>query len=57
MRFDGCRRLLFTPPRPGLLQSRRGSLIQRHFSDLVRVREPYGVDQRRQALIALMGAA
>ncbi|WP_240509397.1 ATP-dependent DNA ligase [Streptomyces agglomeratus] len=35
---DGYRALLFTPSRPGgptLLQSRRGSLIQRHFPDLV----------------------
>ncbi|MEV8311950.1 ATP-dependent DNA ligase [Streptomyces flavidovirens] len=37
-KFDGYRCLLFTPPRPGgpvLLQSRRGSLIQRNFPDLV----------------------
>ncbi|MDH2388581.1 ATP-dependent DNA ligase [Streptomyces sp. HNM0663] len=37
-KFDGYRALLFTPARPGgptLLQSRRGSLIQRHFPDLV----------------------
>ncbi|MBT2511334.1 hypothetical protein J7I98_37070 [Streptomyces sp. ISL-98] len=37
-KFDGYRCLLFTPARPGgpmLLQSRRGSLIQRHFPDLV----------------------
>ncbi|MFJ8856312.1 ATP-dependent DNA ligase [Streptomyces sp. NPDC102437] len=35
---DGFRALLFTPAGPGgpvLLQSRRGSLIQRHFPDLV----------------------
>ncbi|MEV8312484.1 ATP-dependent DNA ligase [Streptomyces flavidovirens] len=38
-KFDGYRCLLFTPIRqsgPTLLQSRRGSLIQRHFPDLVR---------------------
>ncbi|MFP1629893.1 hypothetical protein ACLB9X_33210 [Streptomyces sp. 5K101] len=37
-KFDGYRALLFTPNRAGgavLLQSRRGSLIQRHFPDLV----------------------
>ncbi|WP_244905443.1 ATP-dependent DNA ligase [Streptomyces agglomeratus] len=37
-KFDGYRCLLFTPAQPGgavLLQSRRGSLIQRHFPDLV----------------------
>ncbi|MFP1629738.1 ATP-dependent DNA ligase [Streptomyces sp. 5K101] len=37
-KFDGYRALLFTPNRIGgavLLQSRRGSLIQRHFPDLV----------------------
>ncbi|MFF3343016.1 ATP-dependent DNA ligase [Streptomyces flavidovirens] len=38
-KFDGYRALLFTRTRPGgptLLQSRRGSLIQRHFPGLVR---------------------
>ncbi|MET9438781.1 hypothetical protein [Streptomyces sp. NPDC006551] len=37
-KFDGYRCLLFTPARAGapvLLQSRRGSLIQAHFPDLV----------------------
>ncbi len=37
-KFDGYRCLLFAPSRPGgptLLQSRRGTLIQRHFPDLV----------------------
>lgn len=37
-KFDGYRCLPFTPARPGapvLLQSRRGSLIQAHFPDLV----------------------
>lgn len=37
-KFDGYRCLLFTPSRPGdptLLQSRRGSLLQSHFPDLV----------------------
>ncbi|WP_308307687.1 ATP-dependent DNA ligase [Streptomyces sp. ISL-10] len=37
-KFDGYRALLFNPNRAGgavLLQSRRGSLIQRHFPDLV----------------------
>ncbi|MFE6272220.1 ATP-dependent DNA ligase [Streptomyces goshikiensis] len=37
-KFDGYRALLFTPSEPGgpvLLQTRRGSLIQRHFPDLV----------------------
>jgi hypothetical protein len=37
-KFDGYRALLFTPVDPSgpvLLQSRRGSLIQRHFPDLV----------------------
>ncbi|MEU3629132.1 ATP-dependent DNA ligase [Streptomyces fradiae] len=38
-KFDGYRCLLFTPAEPGgpvLLQSRRGSLIQERFPDLVR---------------------
>ncbi|MFF9870205.1 ATP-dependent DNA ligase [Streptomyces sp. NPDC013953] len=38
-KFDGYRCLMFTPAHPGgpvLLQSRRGSLIERHFPDLVR---------------------
>ncbi|MFK0047939.1 ATP-dependent DNA ligase [Streptomyces sp. NPDC090741] len=37
-KFDGYRALLFTPSEAGgavLLQTRRGSLIQRHFPDLV----------------------
>ncbi|MFD7553575.1 ATP-dependent DNA ligase [Streptomyces sp. NPDC059835] len=37
-KFDGYRALLFTPSEPGgpvLLQTRRGSLIQQHFPDLV----------------------
>ncbi|MGP3637987.1 hypothetical protein ACTU45_32470 [Streptomyces sp. 24-1644] len=37
-KFDGYRALLFSSARAGgptLLQSRRGSLIQRHFPDLV----------------------
>ncbi|MGW6838843.1 ATP-dependent DNA ligase [Streptomyces sp. NPDC054949] len=37
-KFDGHRALLFTPPAPGepvLLQTRRGSLIQDRFPDLV----------------------
>ncbi|MFE7948194.1 ATP-dependent DNA ligase [Streptomyces sp. NPDC057426] len=37
-KFDGYRALLFTPAQargPALLQSRRGSLIQSHFPDLV----------------------
>ncbi|MBT2526989.1 hypothetical protein J7E91_16550 [Streptomyces sp. ISL-99] len=47
-KFDGYRALLFTPPRPGapvLLQSRRGSLIQRHFPDLTAAAAqlPYGL--------------
>ncbi|MBT2440077.1 hypothetical protein J7E93_08080 [Streptomyces sp. ISL-36] len=38
-KFDGYRCLLFSPAQPGgpvFLQFRRGSLIQRHFPDLVR---------------------
>ncbi|MFE6023847.1 ATP-dependent DNA ligase [Streptomyces sp. NPDC056441] len=47
-KFDGYRALLFTPAGPGgptLLQSRRGSLIQRHFPDLVAAARqlPYGL--------------
>ncbi|MFF1481439.1 ATP-dependent DNA ligase [Streptomyces sp. NPDC058301] len=41
-KFDGYRALLFTPSRPGgpvLLQTRRGSLLQRNFPDLVRAAE------------------
>lgn len=41
-KFDGYRALLFTPSRPGgpvSLQTRRGSLIQRNFPDLVRAAE------------------
>ncbi|WP_353938343.1 hypothetical protein [Streptomyces ficellus] len=47
-KFDGYRCLLFTPAGPGvpvLLQSRRGSLIQQHFPDLVTAAAqlPYGL--------------
>ncbi|MGW7064801.1 ATP-dependent DNA ligase [Streptomyces sp. NPDC054904] len=47
-KFDGHRLLVFTPPGPGgrvLLQTRRGSLIQDRFPDLVAAAEqlPYGL--------------